>query len=629
MFFFLPIGVDDHTVDRLPWISIGIAGLCALVFLFTGSPERVPVQHLVKYLHEHPYLRPPPELRELGVPLPPQLRKLAGAPKEPRPADAVVAEQQKQLGSLADNCREAFNRSPLRRFGLVPARGLRQVGWLTCMFLHGGLLHLLGNLLFFYLVGPLLEDAWGRPLFSGFYLVGGLVAGAAQASMNWSSGISIIGASGAIAACMGAFTYRFARRRIRMAYLVWFIGILRGTFRLPAWLWGLAWFASQYFDLKMGGQSHVALMAHLGGFGFGLAVALLVGLSGFEAKVIAPAVAHEVQWERDPAIARAQAALARNDLEGAGREYRQLLAAEPGNRDAELGLATLAAQRGDRPTAAAHVARALAPLLAGTPDQAWTVVDTLGADFHAEDLPHALAFRLALAMQSAPDGLNPVRQQLLLAAASAGGALGAKALLQAAQLGVEAHDDPAVMRGHLERARGLGALPDELRLRIDALEAKLPPPFDRAVPEATAPAQTPGPQARRCRLLAIAAHELELSAAEHDIERLQLPGLQAVAVGIVGFEGPGGPRKLLVIDLVTAWGSVDAGPVVRRLTSDTLAPQRFYPTLPPKQGYTELLTAIASASGATVLPDRGAVLHGSYQSFVDLAAFEAAIYGGL
>jgi hypothetical protein len=493
------------------------------------------------------------------------------------------------------------------------------------MFLHGGWLHILGNLLFFYLVGPLLEDAWGRPLFAGFYLVGGLVAAAAQASLNPVSTIYVIGASGAIAACMGAFSYRFARRRIRMAYFIWVVTILRGTFRMPAWLWGLGWFASQYFDLKMGGQSNVALMAHLGGFGFGFAVALLLGVTRIEEKVIAPAIAHEVQWMQDPAIGRAQEAILHGDLEGADREYRQLLELHPGNQEAELGLARLAAQRGDRPTAAAHVARALAPALSSAPDRAWEIVDALGADFHAEDLPHALAFRLATAMKSAPEGLHTVREQLFLAAASAGGALGAKALLHAAELGVEAHEDPAATRATLERAVALGALPDELRLRLQALEAQLTPTLDASVPADGPIAAAPSAEALHCRLVAISAHQLDLSDEGGGLERLPLTNIQGMAVGIVAFEA----KKLLVIDLITAWGNLDTGPAIRRLTSDTLAPQRFYPAVPPKQGFTQLLNAIASASGATVLPDAGAVLHGTYQTFADIKAFEAALYVGV
>src|SRR5206468_4017667 len=65
-----------------------------------------------------------------------------------------VAGQQRELDELAQAAIDSADKSVMRRFSLVPARGLLQAGWLTCMFLHFGWLHLLGNLLFFYLVGP-------------------------------------------------------------------------------------------------------------------------------------------------------------------------------------------------------------------------------------------------------------------------------------------------------------------------------------------------------------------------------------------------------------------------------------------------------------------------------------------
>jgi len=96
------------------------------------------------------------------------------------------------------------------------------------MFLHFGWMHLLGNLFFFYLVGPLLEDLWGRRFFAGFYLIGGLTAGLAHFALDPRSAVLMAGASGAIASCMGAFTYRCASRRIRMWYLIFLIR--SGTF---------------------------------------------------------------------------------------------------------------------------------------------------------------------------------------------------------------------------------------------------------------------------------------------------------------------------------------------------------------------------------------------------------------
>src|SRR5262249_22180793 len=132
---------------------------------------------------------------------------------------------------------------PMRRWALVPARGFAQPGWITGFFLHFGWMHLLGNLLFLYIVAPLLEDAWGRMRFLAFYVMGGLVANLAQFSLAPHSQIAIAGASGAIAACMGAFSIRFATQRVRMAYFIWLIRIWVGTALVPAWICGAAWFA--------------------------------------------------------------------------------------------------------------------------------------------------------------------------------------------------------------------------------------------------------------------------------------------------------------------------------------------------------------------------------------------------
>jgi membrane associated rhomboid family serine protease len=161
--------------------------------------------------------------------------------------------------------------------GLVPAKGLVQVGWLTHMFLHGGLLHLLGNLLFFYLVGPYVEDLWGRGRFLAMYLVGGLVAGAVQFALDPGFPGPIVGASGAIAACMGAFCVEFPRRQVRIFY--WYFRSY-GTFFVPVWLWAGLWFGREVLLLAVAGaSSSIAFGAHVGGFVFGVGAALAVGFA--------------------------------------------------------------------------------------------------------------------------------------------------------------------------------------------------------------------------------------------------------------------------------------------------------------------------------------------------------------
>ena len=152
------------------------------------------------------------------------------------------------------------------------------------MFLHFGWMHLLGNLLFFYICGPLLEDRWGRLLFLAFYLGCGLLAAMAQYAAEPHFHGMVAGASGAIAGCMGAFSFRHARRRVRMGYLFWLIRIFRGTFAISAWLWGIAWFVLQLADYALGGSrgGGVAVAAHLGGFIAGGVFAFWARVKGAE-----------------------------------------------------------------------------------------------------------------------------------------------------------------------------------------------------------------------------------------------------------------------------------------------------------------------------------------------------------
>ena len=148
--------------------------------------------------------------------------------------------------------------------------------WLTVftsMFMHGGLLHLGGNMLFLWVFGNNVEDAMGHVKFVAFYLLAGIAATALQTLMGPNAQVPNVGASGAIAGVLGGYILLFPRARVLTLILLVFIPIF---LRLPAMLVLGLWFIEQvlfgYFDINSGGEGGgVAYFAHIGGFVFGLA----------------------------------------------------------------------------------------------------------------------------------------------------------------------------------------------------------------------------------------------------------------------------------------------------------------------------------------------------------------------
>jgi membrane associated rhomboid family serine protease len=143
----------------------------------------------------------------------------------------------------------------------------------SAMFMHGGLLHLGGNMLFLWIFGNNVEDAMGPVKFLLFYLLAGVSALALQVVIDPSSTVPTLGASGAIAGVLGAYILLFPRARVvTVIFIVFFFTILE----LPALLVLGIWFLQQavfgYFDLAQptGSGGGVAYFAHVGGFVFGL-----------------------------------------------------------------------------------------------------------------------------------------------------------------------------------------------------------------------------------------------------------------------------------------------------------------------------------------------------------------------
>lgn len=146
-------------------------------------------------------------------------------------------------------------------------------GLLTHMFLHGGIMHLSGNMLFLWIFGDNLEEQLGRLGFLAFYLTAGLVAAGAQIAAEPFSAIPMVGASGAIAGVMGGYLLLFPRARVDIVAI--FIVFFK-VFTLPAWIVLGVWLAVQIFGgwTTPGDGGGVAYWAHAGGFGAGVVLAL-------------------------------------------------------------------------------------------------------------------------------------------------------------------------------------------------------------------------------------------------------------------------------------------------------------------------------------------------------------------
>lgn len=158
--------------------------------------------------------------------------------------------------------------------------------WLTmftCIFLHGGWLHIIGNLWFLYVFGDNVEDRFGHVEFVLVYVGCGLAASAAHYLANPESTMPTIGASGAIAGVMGAYFVLYPRAQVLTLVPIF---IIFYTLVLPAPIFLGIWFLFQFFEgtmsLHAGQQTGVAWWAHIGGFAAGAAVAWLTGGTRFQ-----------------------------------------------------------------------------------------------------------------------------------------------------------------------------------------------------------------------------------------------------------------------------------------------------------------------------------------------------------
>jgi membrane associated rhomboid family serine protease len=168
-----------------------------------------------------------------------------------------------------------------------------QLTLLTSMFMHGGFMHLVGNMLYLWIFGNNVEDVLGPLKFLGFYLLCGLAAAVAQIAIHPNSTVPTIGASGAVAGVLGAYLLAYPRARVVcLVFLIIFIQLIE----LPAAVVLVFWFVIQFFQgfasIAAGATGGVAWFAHVGGFLTGL---LLIGsMAGPQLRALREAR----RWER-------------------------------------------------------------------------------------------------------------------------------------------------------------------------------------------------------------------------------------------------------------------------------------------------------------------------------------------
>ena len=304
----IPISHESNKVRRLPWVSFFIMASCLLINILisveigkTAEELESTAKELVNYYIQHPYLKLDPETKKLlfREKENEDVEKMLGVyrRRESRKIHLFQDEEQQKLDQLSQKVKNTIDNVPYRKYGFIPAQK-SFISLVTYMFIHGGWMHLIGNLLLLYLTGPFIEDVWGRPIFTAFYIIAGLFSGFMFSLYYPNSMGPLIGASGAIAGLMGAFLIRYWKTKIKFFF---FFFIIHGTFKAPAWVMLPIWLALEIFSANAidsvnaegGGVAH---WVHIWGFILGVVVAAGMKRFKIEEKYVHPKIEAQVHF---------------------------------------------------------------------------------------------------------------------------------------------------------------------------------------------------------------------------------------------------------------------------------------------------------------------------------------------
>jgi len=383
----IPIRHEGMHARRWPIITFALIGLNIVCFLFsyptiqTEAPRLGELKaHILLMAASHPELTLSPQVQQLVDDF--KQRQPATWAQAQNPSRDVAdgfdaqmrlqdddAQLQSQLDSLSEQYAQLKANSLVEQYAFVPAHP-KTISYLTANFLHGGWLHLIGNMWFLWLAGFVLEDVWGRPLYAVFYLIAGAAALQLYAWTNSGSTVPTLGASGAVAALMGAFLVRYPKMKIEM---LWLFGFFRSyRFKAPAYALLPLWLLLEvFYGTLLGTSSSVAHWAHVGGFVFGALAALGVQHSGLEQKAN-QGIEEELTLTSDAEVQQASDLIDQKQFEPAISTLSGYVQTHPNSVDAHMLL--VHAYRGiNDQTAAIQTLEKLCAIhsAAGEPELVW------------------------------------------------------------------------------------------------------------------------------------------------------------------------------------------------------------------------------------------------------------------
>jgi len=223
-------------------------------------------------------------------------------------------------GTISEMVTQGYGYKPAEKSVITP---------FTYMFLHGGFMHLLGNMIFLWLVGCVLELGCGRLFYTSLYLLTGILSALFFGLVYTDSTVPLVGASGAISGLMGAYTVLYGKKKIKVFYS---LGFYFNYARVSAVTLLPIWIAKEIVQLLFSGVSQVAYMAHIGGLMSG-AVLGYINLR-FLGRVSDEVFAEDPKEKIAPLLGEALECIGRLDMQGARPLLEEVLKIDPQNRAA-------------------------------------------------------------------------------------------------------------------------------------------------------------------------------------------------------------------------------------------------------------------------------------------------------